>query len=120
LPSTLTAGAAEDLWPGAPVVSVSCVTHAGLEALAETVGRLALGGELHLADAAVSSARHQDALRRAGEHLHAASQTLGDRLPLDFVSIDLRAALAALGEITGETATDDLLDRIFAEFCIGK
>ena len=41
-------------------------------------------------------------------------------LPLDFVSIDLRAALAALGEITGETATDDLLDRIFAEFCIGK
>jgi tRNA modification GTPase len=57
----------------------------------------------------VSSARHQDALRRAGEHLRAAQQTLGDGLPLDFVSIDLRAALAALGEITGETATDDLL-----------
>ena len=96
------------------------MTHDGLEALAETVGRLALGGELHPADAVVSSARHQDALRRAGEHLRAAQQTLGDRLPLDFVSIDLRAALAALGEITGETATDDLLDRIFAEFCIGK
>ena len=41
-------------------------------------------------------------------------------MPLDFVSIDLRAALDALGEITGETATADLLDRIFAEFCIGK
>jgi tRNA modification GTPase len=120
LPSALRAGEAEDLWPGAPVVSVSCVTHEGLEALAEAVGRLALDGELHPADAAVSSARHQDALRRAGEHLRAASQTLGDGLPLDFVSIDLRAALTALGEITGETATDDLLDRIFAEFCIGK
>ena len=100
LPSALNAGEADDLWPDASVVSVSCVTHAGLEALAETVGRLALGGELHPADAVISSARHQDALRRAGEHL--------------------RAALAALGEITGETATDDLLDRIFAEFCIGK
>jgi tRNA modification GTPase len=120
LPSALRVGEADELWPGAPVVSVSCVTHDGLGALAETVGRLALGGELHLADAVISSARHQDALRRAREHLRAAQQTLGDELPLDFVSIDLRAALAALGEITGETATDDLLDRIFAEFCIGK
>jgi tRNA modification GTPase len=120
LPAALRAGEAEDLWPGAPVLSVSCVTRMGLDALGETVGRLALGGELHPADAVVSSARHQDALRRAGEHLRAAEQTLGDRLPLDFVSIDLRAALSALGEITGETATDDLLDRIFAEFCIGK
>jgi tRNA modification GTPase len=120
LPSALRAGEAVDLWPGAPVISVSCVTHEGLEALVETVGGLALGGELHPADAVVSSARHQDALRRAGEHLRAAQQALVDKLPLDFVSIDLRAALAALGEITGETATDDLLDRIFAEFCIGK
>jgi tRNA modification GTPase len=120
LPSALRTDEAENLWPGAPVVSVSCVTHEGLEALAEIVGRLALGGELHPGDAVVSSVRHQDALRRAGEHLRAAQQTLDDRLPLDFVSIDLRAALAALGEITGETATDDLLDRIFAEFCIGK
>jgi tRNA modification GTPase len=96
------------------------MTHEGLETLAETVGRLALGGELHPGDAVVSSARHQDALRRAGEHLRAAQQTLDNGLPLDFVSIDLRAALSSLGEITGETATDDLLDRIFAEFCIGK
>jgi tRNA modification GTPase len=118
--SALRASKVDEFWPGAPVVSVSCVTHEGLEALAETVGRLALGGELHPGDAVVSSARHQDALRRAGEHLRAAQQTLRDGLPLDFVSIDLRAALAALGEITGETATDDLLDRIFAEFCIGK
>jgi tRNA modification GTPase len=68
----------------------------------------------------VSSARHKDALRRGLEHIQAAEVTLADGLPLDFVAIDLRAALEALGEITGETATADLLDRIFAEFCIGK
>jgi tRNA modification GTPase len=120
LPPLLRPEDAAELWPGAQVVSVSCVTRAGLDTLEETIRRLAIGGELHSADALVSSARHQDALRRAGEHLHAATTTLGDALPLDFVSIDLRAALAALGEVTGETATDDLLGRIFAEFCIGK
>jgi len=120
LPSALRSGDVEALWPGAPVVSISCVTRAGLVALGETISRLALGGDLHPADAVVSSARHQDALRRAGEHLRAAQQALSDALPLDFVSIDLREALAALGEVTGETATDDLLERIFAEFCIGK
>jgi len=59
-------------------------------------------------------------LRRAAEHLCASLAPLEQGLPLDFVSIDLRAAYDALGEITGETAGDDLLDKIFSEFCIGK
>jgi tRNA modification GTPase len=68
----------------------------------------------------VTSARHQEALRRATEHLRASVISLEQGLPLDFVSIDLRAAYAALGEVTGETASEDLLDKIFSEFCIGK
>ena len=68
----------------------------------------------------MTSARHADALRRAYGSLLAARETLAADLPLDFVSIDLRAALESLGEITGETATADLLERIFSEFCIGK
>ena len=68
----------------------------------------------------VTSARHQEALRRVAEHLRAAISSLEQALPLDFVSIDLRAAYDALGEVTGETASEDLLDRIFSEFCIGK
>src|SRR5207302_1566034 len=67
----------------------------------------------------VGSGRRQEALRRAAEHLRAADSSL-ERVPLDFVCIDLRAAYDALGEVTGETASDDLLDRIFSEFCIGK
>jgi len=68
----------------------------------------------------VTSARHQESLRRAAEHISASLLTLQQGVPLDFVSIDLRAAYDALGEVTGETASEDLLERIFSEFCIGK
>lgn len=120
LPPVVAAREAEALWPGAPLVCTSTRTGAGLDALEETIATLVLGGQARAGDALVSSARHRDALRRAQEHLTAAGETLARGLPLDFSAIDLRAALDALGEITGETATADLLDRIFAEFCIGK
>jgi tRNA modification GTPase len=108
------------LWPNATLVSTSASTRQGLPELEETIVELVLGGKtLSSESVLVTSARHQEALRRAAEHLRAASSSL-ERVPLDFVSIDVRAAYDALGEVTGETASDDLLDRIFSEFCIGK
>src|SRR3989440_9717231 len=109
------------MWPGAPFVVTSTLSGEGLPELEETVANLVLAGKtLHSESALVTSARHQDALRLAAEHLQASLVPLDRGLPLDFVSIDLRAAYDALGEITGETASDDLLDKIFSEFCIGK
>ncbi len=109
------------MWPEAPCVATSTLTGEGLPALEETVANLVLAGKtLHSASVLVTSTRHQEALRRAAEHLHASFLSLERKLPLDFASIDLRAAYETLGEITGETASDDLLDRIFSEFCIGK
>jgi tRNA modification GTPase len=120
LPATLEEAVALALWPEAPLVRTSTLTGVGLATLEETIAALVLGGQVQPQDALVSSARHRDSLRRGAEQLDAARETLTSGLPLDFVAIDLRAALEALGEITGETATSDLLDRIFAEFCIGK
>ncbi len=109
------------MWPQAPLVVTSMLTGLGLSELEEIIANLVLAGKtLHSASVLVTSTRHQEALRRAAEHLRASLVPLEGRLPLDFVSIDLRAAYDALGEITGETASDDLLDRIFSEFCIGK
>src|SRR6266568_2842946 len=109
------------MWPGAPFVVTSPLSGEGLPELEETVANLVLAGKtLHSESALVTSARHQEALRLAAEHLQAYRVPLDRGLPLDFVSIDLRAAYDALGEITGETASDDLLDKIFSEFCIGK
>ena len=120
LPPVLKDAQTAELWPEAPRVRTSATTREGLEALEETIAQLVLGGQTAAGDVLVASARHRDALRRANESLEAATTTLESGLPLDFVAIDLRTALEALGEITGETATADLLDRIFAEFCIGK
>jgi tRNA modification GTPase len=120
-PQLLEVDGIRTLWPDVPVVATSMLTGEGLPDLEQAIADLVLVGRtLYGESALITSARHQEALRRAAENLRASSISLGQRLPLDFVSIDLRTAYDALGEVTGETASDDLLDRIFSEFCIGK
>jgi tRNA modification GTPase len=73
------------------------------------------------AEGALSArARHIDALRRAGAHVEAAHRLLVERHAGELVALELRDAHQALGEITGEVSSDDLLGRIFSSFCIGK
>ncbi len=109
------------MWPGSPCVATSTLTGIGLPQLEETIANQVLAGKtVNRESVLITSARHQEALRRAAQHLQASLVTLDGHLPLDFASIDLRTAYDALGEVTGETVSEDLLDRIFSEFCIGK
>ena len=105
---------------GSPVVQTSAVTSDGLEALRAGISEILLQGGLPADSAVVTSLRHQEVLQEACAALMEARQAAADRLPEDFVCIGLRAAVNAFGELTGESATEDLLDRIFGEFCIGK
>ncbi len=103
------------------LVRVSALTGQGMEALHEAMARAVLGGAMAPSDAAlVTNPRQKAALGRALDHLEAARATLAKAIPDDFVTIDLAACLAALGEITGQGASEELLDRIFSQFCIGK
>ena len=68
----------------------------------------------------VSNLRHYEALTRADESLSRALEALDNGLPADLLSEDIRQVLHALGEITGEITTDDILTSIFSKFCIGK
>ncbi len=111
-------GAGKDAWP---CVGLSALTGEGFDALAEAMTRAVLGGRSANADAAmVTNPRHKVALVQAVGHLEAGLVSYRQGMPADFVTIDLTAAVAALGEITGENAEQDLLDVIFSRFCIGK
>ncbi|MBA7593542.1 tRNA modification GTPase MnmE [subsurface metagenome] len=104
-----------------PKVSTSALTGDGLEELEERMVDCVLGGRVFTSDALlVSNPRHKSALERAQSHLEQALSSIEAQMPDDFVTIDLTAALNALGEITGETVTDELLETIFSNFCIGK
>lgn len=70
--------------------------------------------------AIVTRVRHHDALIKAEQSLRQAGGNLQGGVPLDLIAVDLRTALDHIGEITGHVNTEDVLDRIFRDFCIGK
>jgi tRNA modification GTPase len=102
-------------------VSVSCLTGAGLETLKDAIKAAVWSGEIQAEMLQVMiNARHQDALRRAREAVLRSLDGLRQDLTLELVALELRIAAHAVGEIVGETATENLLDSIFRQFCIGK
>ena len=104
-----------------PVVDVSCVSGAGLEALKDAIKELVWAGEIHtgLLQVMINS-RHQGALQRGRAATSRAAAALRAAVTLELVALDLREAAAAVGEIVGKTTTEDLLDSIFSTFCLGK
>lgn len=103
-------------WEACPV---SAKTEKGLKELESTIGRRLLGCAQIVTDQGIITRMHQrDSLRRAAAALE---RTLANySASPEFLSIDLRDAIDAIGEITGETTPEDVLDRIFSSFCIGK
>jgi tRNA modification GTPase len=103
------------------VAAVSCATGDGMETLKDAIHHLVWSGRAGagMHDVMIN-ARHEDALRRGREATNRGSQALREGLALELAAIDLRIALQAVGEVVGETTTDDLLDVVFSEFCLGK
>ena len=110
-----------DLLPRAPRVEISALTGAGIVDLEQAIEEVAFAGHVMASDAVlVSNPRHRDVLRRTCEHVDAVLAAHRASMPADFLSIGLRSAVNALGEITGETVSETLLETIFGRFCIGK
>jgi len=103
-----------------PVVRTSVSSGEGITQLEDTIAEVASATNLGEESVLVTNARHKNALTDAAASLEHAKATLSELPLIDLLSVDLSAASGALGLITGETASDDLLDRIFSEFCIGK
>ena len=110
-------------WPASalPLTEVSCLDGRGIETLKDRIKEQVWTGEIRADTLEVMiNSRHQDALRRAREATLRTLDALRQETPLDLAAVDLRIATRAVGEIVGQTATEDLLDTIFREFCIGK
>jgi tRNA modification GTPase len=106
--------------PGA-LVGVSCVTGQGIEALKDAIKELVWSGNINAETVQVMiNSRHQDALNRARQGAVQALAALREERTLELVALDLRISVNAIGEVVGQTATEDLLDVIFSQFCIGK
>jgi tRNA modification GTPase len=121
LPPAYPAGLPPDFLANSPCLAISALRNEGIDALETALIELIMGGRVTLADEPlVSNPRHQALLQQALSHTQAAISGQQQNLSPDLVSIDVRAGVEALGQITGETVTEDLLDTIFSKFCIGK
>ncbi|MGQ9791739.1 MAG: tRNA uridine-5-carboxymethylaminomethyl(34) synthesis GTPase MnmE [Armatimonadota bacterium] len=104
-----------------PALAVSALTGWNLHELRSHLAQRLLGSDwLTPEGAVITSERHQIALQQAVASLQQALQSVEESLPAELISVDLRGALDAIGLITGETATEDIVERIFSDFCIGK
>ncbi len=106
------------------IVSVSAKLHTGITELRDAIFSLITGSRKgpgwDPGAAVVPNVRHKDALKKGLEACHRVKQGLDDNISPDLLAIDLQAALVHLGDIVGETTTEDVLDMIFERFCIGK
>jgi tRNA modification GTPase len=102
-------------------LDVSCATGQGIEPLKDAIKETIWSGEVKAEMLQVMiNSRHQDALNRARASALRSIDALRGDATLELVALDLRIAVAAVGEIVGKTTTEDLLDSIFCQFCIGK
>ncbi len=103
------------------VMTLSAKTLTGVEAFSAWLKDYVYGSEGALSDGAyVQNARQERLLREARQSLEDASQAAAAMLPYDCIEIDVRTAIDLLGEITGDTVQDEIINEIFSRFCIGK
>ena len=102
-------------------IRVSALTGAGIDVLREKIfDAIAPSGEIAPESGFITSIRHEQLLRESIFYLNKARAAVADRIPHEMLLLDLYAALRPLDAITGRTTADDILNRIFSTFCIGK
>jgi tRNA modification GTPase len=103
------------------IVKTAASQNLGIDELEQAIVEIAQAGKLQAANLDLAINQRQSAvLTRARQALQQVQTTIAQQMPLDFWTIDLRTAIQALGEITGEEITESVLNQIFSRFCIGK
>jgi tRNA modification GTPase len=107
--------------PGWPLVEISAIQEAGIDDLEKVIYDLVTQGRVVPRDGTlVSNVRHKNQLKKALENVKEAQAAIKSGLALDLIAVDIRGAWQAIGEINGTAITENIVDKIFEEFCIGK
>ena len=101
-------------------IEISAKTGVGIDELKEMIKNLFFDGKIDSESLIVSNTRHKQALYRALENCEIALSRVNNNEFLDLISIYITASMKSLGEITGDELEEDLLNKIFSEFCVGK
>lgn len=110
-------GAIKDMDP----VNISVKADKGINDIYEKIKSMFAVGDINIDnEVLISGERNKESLYKAKKSLNNVMETVENRMPEDFISMDLTEAYEALGEITGEALEEDIIDKIFSEFCLGK
>lgn len=122
LPAQVDLAELTELVNGDPVIQTSILEHAGMQELGQAIAHRFFneGIESNRGAVMVTNARHIGLLNQAVDSLNAVLEGIEAGMPVDLVQIDMTDAWNTLGEITGQTYQDELLDQLFSQFCLGK
>ena len=103
------------------VIEISALKGEGIERLEEAMLNAVIANKVVAQNIDVMiNLRQKQCLQRARELLEKSRESIEKKMQADFISIDLKGAIAAMGEVTGEIVSDEVIDRIFEQFCVGK
>ncbi|EQK40582.1 tRNA modification GTPase TrmE [[Clostridium] bifermentans ATCC 638] len=103
------------------IITISALQHEGIEKIHDKIEEMVFEGTVrNSSDLVVTNSRHKDALYKAKQSISDALTAIDSYMPLDFIEVDFKNIWDYLGYINGDTVTEDLLDTIFSNFCIGK
>jgi len=102
------------------IIDISAKTGKGIKEFKNTIKELFFKGEVNSKDVMITNSRHKEALIRAEESLKASVDALNNTFAIDLAAIDLKNAWKIMGEISGDTIEEDIIDKIFSKFCLGK
>ena len=103
------------------IIKISALKHQGIEELQDKIESMVYHGSVkNSSNLIITNSRHKDALFKAYESINDAINAIEQRMPYDFIEVDFKNIWDYLGYINGDTVREDLLDTIFANFCIGK
>ena len=103
------------------IINISALNKKGIEGLYDEISKLFNLNEINLDhEIVITNLRHKNLINKANKNVKKAKEALKQKMPLDIIAIFIKDILEDLGTITGEIATDDIIDEIFSKFCLGK